>query len=161
MAAKKTELKEGNKAPVFSLMNQDKKTAKLSDFKGKWVVLYFYPKDNTSGCTLEAVDFPVASKSFENMNAIILGVSPDSVDSHCKFIDKHNLGIMLLSDPDQKALKAYGVWQKKSMYGKSFMGVVRSTFLIDPDGKIQKIWRKVKVPGHVDEVKQVLKELQK
>ena len=161
MGAKKTSLKQGAKAPEFCLINQDHHKVCLDDFKGKWVVLYFYPKDNTSGCTMEAVDFTKAKKDFDKINTVILGISPDSPESHCSFIDKHDLEIELLSDPDHKVLKQYNVWQKKSMYGKEYMGVVRTTYLIDPDGKIKHSWQKVEVPGHVDEVKKVLKSAQK
>ena len=153
-------LKAGNKAPAFTLENQDGEKVKLSDFAGKWLILYFYPKDNTSGCTTEAVDFSTALNSLKKMNAEVVGVSPDSVKSHCNFIEKHNLKVTLLADPDKKALEKYGVWQEKSMYGKKYMGVVRTTFLIDPNGKIAEIWEKVKVKDHVADVKAKLKEHQ-
>lgn len=149
----------GKKAPDFTLLNQDEKEVHLSDYKGKWVVLYFYPKDNTSGCTIEAIDFTEANPDFAGLDAVILGVSPDSCKSHRGFIEKQNLGITLLSDTGKEVLEKYGVWQEKSMYGRKYFGVVRSTFLIDPDGKIAAAWEKVKVKGHVDAVKEKLQEL--
>ena len=133
----------------------------MKDLKDKWIVLYFYPKDNTSGCTLEAKDFTCALEEFEKLNAIVIGVSPDSIESHQKFIAKQSLNLTLLSDPDHDVLEKYGVWQLKKMYGREYYGVVRSTFLIDPEGKIEHIWPKVKVKGHVDDVKNVLIEKQK
>ncbi|NIN01503.1 MAG: thioredoxin-dependent thiol peroxidase [candidate division Zixibacteria bacterium] len=149
----------GDKAPRFCLPDKDNKKVCLEDFEGKWLVMYFYPKDNTSGCTMEATYFTRALEDFKKLNALILGVSPDSIESHSKFADKHQLKITLLSDTEHKVLEAYGEWQKKSMYGKEFWGVVRSSFLIDPDGKIRSIWRKVKVVGHVEEVRSRLVEL--
>ena len=143
---------EGETAPSFTLPRDGGANVSLSDFKGKWVVLYFYPKDDTSGCTVEAIDFTAKADAFAAKNAVILGVSPDSVKSHDKFRDKHNLGIALLSDEEKSMLEAYGVWKEKSMYGKKYMGVERTTFLIDGEGKIARVWNKVKVPGHVDEV---------
>lgn len=153
--------KIGNKAPAFSLDNQDGVRMKLSDFAGSWLVLYFYPKDNTSGCTLEAVDFTAALKDFKKLNAAVVGVSPDSVKSHQNFCTKHNLGVTLLSDPDHTMLEKYGVWKEKSMYGRKYMGVERTTVLIDPESKVRRVWEKVKVEGHVDDVKKSLVELQK
>lgn len=153
-------IKTGGKAPAFTLENQDGEKVKLSDFAGKWLVLYFYPKDNTSGCTTEAIDFTKALNSLKKMNAEVVGVSPDSVKSHGNFREKHDLKVTLLADPDKKVLEKYGVWQEKSMYGKKYMGVVRTTFLIDPDGKIAEIWEKVKVKDHVADVKSKLKEHQ-
>jgi peroxiredoxin Q/BCP len=149
----------GKEAPPFCLPDKDGKQVCLKGFKGKWLVLYFYPKDNTSGCTLEAVHFTQARNVFRKMGAEIVGVSPDTMESHCSFADKHKLEITLLSDAEHKVLESYGVWQKKKMYGKEFWGVVRSTFLIDPKGKIRYLWSKVKVAGHVEEVKDKLVEL--
>jgi peroxiredoxin Q/BCP len=149
----------GASAPVFCLPNQDGNEVCLEDYRGGWVVLYFYPRDNTKGCTLEAIDFTMNKEAFEDMGAIVLGVSPDSVKSHNNFCQKHNLTITLLSDPEHVALEKYGVWQLKKMYGREFHGVVRSTFLVDPDGKVAHIWRKVKVADHVEEVKKRLGEL--
>lgn len=154
-------LKVGNKAPAFTAENQDGKKMKLADFAGKWLVLYFYPKDNTSGCTTEAIDFTGMLPKFKKKDAVIVGVSPDSVTSHTNFCAKHNLKITLLSDPDHKMLEKYGVWQEKSMYGRKYMGVVRTTVLIDPEGKVAEIWEKVKVKGHAEAVFDKLTELQK
>ena len=152
-------LKAGVKAPDFTAMDQDEKKIKLSDFKGQWVVLYFYPRDNTSGCTIEAQDFTKQLKAFEKLNAQVLGVSPDSSKSHCKFIESKKLKVRLISDGDHKVLEKYGVWQLKKNYGREYQGVVRTTVLIDPQGKIAHIWEKVKVKGHVDDVRAALKEL--
>lgn len=146
-------LKIGDKAPEFCLPDAEGRKICLKDFKGKWLVLYFYPKDNTTGCTQEAVDFSARVKEFERMDATIIGISPDSSASHVNFISKHKLRIILLSDTEHEVLGKYGVWQKKSMYGRQYYGVVRTTFVIDPSGKIKQVWAKVKVAGHVDEVK--------
>ncbi len=153
-------LEVGQEAPDFCLPNQDEEQVCLRDLRGKWVVLYFYPKDNTSGCTREAVDFTTHLDAFRERGAVILGVSPDSTRSHRNFCNKHNLKITLLSDPEHKVLEAYGVWQLKKMYGREYYGVVRTTFLIDPEGKIAWIWPRVKVKGHVEAVLQKLLELQ-
>ncbi len=150
----------GENAPDFCLPNSLKSDTCLKDLKGKWVVLYFYPKDNTPGCTMEAIYFSKAMEEFKALGTEILGVSADSVESHCGFAEKHELAITLLSDVDRKVLEAYGVWKKKSMYGKSFLGISRSTFIIDPKGKVAHVWPKVSVPGHADDVKKKLKELQ-
>jgi len=149
----------GQKAPNFCLKNQDEVEICLKDLIGKWIVLYFYPKDNTPGCTTEACDFTNYLKDFEELDAVILGVSPDSCESHRKFIEKKDLKITLLCDEEKKVLKEYGAWGKKKMYGKEYEGVIRSTFLIDPEGKIAYIWPKVRVKGHVQKVKEKLKEL--
>jgi peroxiredoxin Q/BCP len=149
----------GSEAPAFCLPNQDGEEICLGDIRGRWAVLYFYPKDNTKGCTLEALDFTLNKAEFEAMGAVVLGVSPDSVESHQGFCLKHDLTITLLSDPDHGVLEEYGVWDLKKMYGREFYGVVRSTFLIDPEGRIAHEWRKVKVGGHVDAVKEKLAEL--
>jgi peroxiredoxin Q/BCP len=153
------ELSIGSEAPNFCLPNQDGEEVCLEDHRGKWVVLYFYPKDNTKGCTLEALDFTLNKAALEAMGATVLGISPDSVESHEGFCMKHDLTITLLSDPEHEVLEKYGVWQLKKMYGREFHGVVRSTFLIDPEGKIAHEWRKVSVDGHVDAVKEKLAEL--
>lgn len=152
-------VEEGKKAPVITLNDQDGKKVSLNDFKGKNIILYFYPKNNTSGCTLEACNFRDDFPKFGNMKAVILGVSPDSVESHKKFAEKYNLPFRLLSDEKKSVLKKYGVWKEKSMYGKKYMGVERSTFVIDKTGNVRKIFRKVKVADHNDEVMEVLKEL--
>jgi peroxiredoxin Q/BCP len=149
----------GEKAPQFSLKNQDGVEISLRDLKGKWVVLYFYPKDNTPGCTVEACDFSVALPDFKELGAVILGVSPDSPKSHQGFIQKQNIAFTLLSDEDTEVAKAYDVWKLKQNYGKEYMGIERSTFLIDAEGNIAKIWRKVSVKGHSDEVKSVIESL--
>jgi len=153
-------LNVGDTVPDFCLPNQDEEEICLRDIRGKWIVLYFYPKDNTPGCTTEACDFTEALPDFEGLNAIILGVSPDSPKKHRNFIEKKGLRITLLSDEEKELCKLFGVWQLKKNYGREYMGVVRSTFIIDPDGKIAEKWEKVRVKGHVDEVKSRLKELQ-
>ncbi|MEL6458302.1 MAG: thioredoxin-dependent thiol peroxidase [Cyanobacteria bacterium J06621_15] len=149
----------GEKAPPFSAVNQDGNLVKLEDFQSNWFVLYFYPKDNTPGCTLEAKDFSEFSPQFDTSGAKILGVSPDSEKSHCKFIQKHNLSIQLLSDPEHQVCEAYGVWGLKKFMGKEYMGVVRSTFLIAPDGDIAHTWSNVRTKGHVEKVLSKLQEL--
>ena len=151
----------GKKAKDFCLPNQDEVDICLRDLKGKWVVLYFYPKDNTPGCTTEACDFTQNLPSFEELDAVVLGVSPDSPKKHRNFIEKKDLKITLLSDEDKKVLQEYGVWQLKKMCGREYMGVVRTTYLIDPDGKVAYRWDKVKVKGHVEAVKEKLEELKK
>ena len=151
-------VKEENKAPDFSGKNQDGKPIKLSSFRGKKkVVLYFYPKDMTPGCTTEACDFRDQFKEFKN--TIILGVSVDSPERHRKFIDKYNLPFELIADENKKICTKYGVWQEKKLYGKTFMGIVRSTFIIDKAGTVKKIIPKVKVKGHVEEVVEILKKI--
>ena len=154
------ELNIGDKAPEFCLPDAEKGQVCLKDHRGKWVVLYFYPKDNTKGCTMEALEFTVSEDDFNARGAVVIGVSPDSPESHTKFIEKHELSITLLSDTEKEILTGYGVWQKKKMYGREYMGVVRSTFLIDPEAKISYIWPKVKVAGHADAVMEKLVELQ-
>ena len=151
-------LKEGNKAPDFTAIDQNEKKVKLSSFKGKKkVILYFYPKDMTPGCTTEACDFKDNFKKFKD--TVILGVSIDSPERHQKFIAKHDLPFDLISDADQKVVNKYGVWQEKNLYGRKYMGIVRSTFIIDKKGVIRKIFPKVKVKTHVEEVLEVLKEI--
>ncbi len=149
----------GDSAPIFCLPDKDGNEICLENFKGKWVILYFYPKDLTSGCTIQAIDFTASLSEFNKMNTIVLGVSPDSPKSHQKFVDKHELKVLLLSDEEKTALEAYGAWGEKSMYGKTHFGVTRSTVVINPEGKIAEIWNKVKAAGHVDSVKEKLKEL--
>ena len=151
-------VKEGNKAPDFSGKNQDGKSVRLSSFKTKKnVVLYFYPKDMTPGCTTEACDFRDQFKKFKN--TIILGVSADSPERHRKFIDKYNLPFELIADENKKICMKYGVWQEKKLYGKTFMGIVRSTFIIDKAGTVKKIIPKVKVKGHIEEIVEILKKI--
>jgi peroxiredoxin Q/BCP len=151
-------LKIGDHAPEFCLQGDQGKIC-LKDLKGKWVALYFYPKDNTSGCTIEALEFTDLYKEFEAEGAKILGVSADSVGSHAKFREKKNLIHSLLSDSEKKTLEAYGVWQTKKMYGKEFKGIVRSTYLIDPKGLVAFIWPKVRPGGHAEQVLAKIKEL--
>jgi len=150
-------LKENNKAPDFILTDMEGNQISLNQFSGKKVVLYFYPKDMTSGCTQEACDFRDSHPEFNKLNAVVLGVSPDDAKSHKKFSDKYNLPFTLLSDSEKKVVEAYGVWKEKSMYGKKYMGVERTTFLIDENGIIKKIFPKVKVAGHIEEIIEALK----
>jgi peroxiredoxin Q/BCP len=146
-------------APDFCLPDQNGQSVCLHDFREKWVVLYFYPKDNTSGCTREAIGFSEYLPQFTKNNAVVIGISPDSTKSHVNFIGKHDLKITLLSDPEHEVMQTYGVWQAKKLYGRSFLGVARTTFLIDPDGKIAEIWEKVAVSGHAEAVKCTLESL--
>ena len=139
---------EGEEAPNFTLQADDGREVSLSDYRGKKVVLYFYPKDGTPGCTREAIEFREMVKDFEKEDIVILGVSKDTIQSHQKFKQKHELPFTLLSDPEGKILNLYGVWKKKSLYGRTFMGTERTTFLIDETGTVQKVYRKVKVKGH-------------
>lgn len=154
-----TTLSAGMAAPSFSLPGDGGKTRALADFSGKTLVLYFYPKDDTTGCTQEAKDFNALRDDFAKAGAAIMGVSPDSVASHGKFKTKYDLGFELASDESKAMLMAYGVWGEKSMYGRKYMGVERTTFLIDAKGKIARIWNKVKVPGHAEEVLAAAKAL--
>lgn len=151
------ELQIGDTAPDFSLPANGGETVSLSDHKGKKVVLFFYPKDDTPGCTKEAIGFTELLGDFEKAGAIVLGMSKDPVKKHDKFVAKHELGMPLLSDEEDEVTEAYGAWVEKSMYGKKYMGIERSTFLIGEDGKLLQIWRKVKVPGHVEAVLEVVK----
>ncbi|MDF0601409.1 peroxiredoxin [Psychromarinibacter sp. C21-152] len=152
-------IETGAPAPDFTLPRDGGDTITLSDLRGKKVVLYFYPKDDTSACTREALDFSEALATFEAAGARVLGVSRDTVRRHDNFRDKHGLDVPLLSDAEDEVCEDYGVWVEKKMYGRSFMGIERSTFLIDADGLVQRIWRKVKVPGHVAEVLSAVKAL--
>ena len=146
------ELAVGDKAPSFKLPNQNGNIVKLSDFSDTCLLVYFYPRDDTPGCTVQAKDFTELKNDFEKNETVILGISPDNETKHCKFIDKHRLKIDLLADCEKSMLSDYGVWQEKSMYGKTYMGVVRTTYLIDPDGNIAEAWTKVKAKGHADAV---------
>lgn len=148
----KAALDVGDKAPDFTLARDGGGRVALRDFKGSKLVLYFYPKDDTSGCTKEAIAFSRMAKAFDKAGASVVGISKDSVEAHDKFVAKHGLKVALGSDPEGAACAAYGVWTKKRMYGRTFMGIERSTFLIDAQGRIARIWRKVKVPGHAEEV---------
>ena len=152
-------LKEGSKAPAFKLPTDGGGEVSLADYKGKTLVLYFYPKDDTSSCTKEAIDFSAKAAALKKAGVEVLGVSKDSVKSHDRFKEKHDLKIALGSDETGKTVEAYGVWVEKSMYGKTYMGVERATFLIDGAGVIRKIWNKVRVPGHVEEVLAAAKAL--
>ena len=149
-------IKEGNKAPAFKLESSDGETVSLKDFAGKNLVLYFYPRDNTPGCTTEALDFQAASRKLANRNAIVVGVSKDTIASHCKFIEKQGLKFALLSDPEGKVIDKYGAWGEKNMYGKKMMGIIRTTVIIDAAGKVRKIFPKVRVKAHVDAVLEAL-----
>jgi peroxiredoxin Q/BCP len=153
------ELAEGDAAPDFELPTDGGGMAHLDAFKGKPVVIYFYPKDDTSGCTAEAIAFNGLRAKFAAAGATVIGVSPDSAASHDKFKQKHDLKIALAADPERFAIEAYGVWKEKSMYGRKYFGVERTTFVIGRDGRIAKVWRKVKVPGHAEEVLAVTKAL--
>ncbi|EEO26592.1 thioredoxin-dependent thiol peroxidase [Helicobacter winghamensis] len=153
------ELKINEEAPLFSLPNQDNAEISLRDFRGSFVVLYFYPKDKTPGCTTEACDFRDSIQSFNKLNAVVLGVSPDSVKSHQSFIEKERLNFTLLSDNQKVVLKSYGAWGLKKLYGKEYEGVIRSTFIINPEGKIAFFWKNVKINGHIEAIKEKLKEL--
>ena len=147
-----TGLQKGDVAPDFNLPRDSGKTQTLSELRGHPVVLYFYPKDDTSGCTLEAHDFTELRPEFDKIGVIIIGMSPDKPEKHDKFKTKHDLQLILVSDEEKTTLQKYGVWVEKSMYGRKYMGVERTTFLIDKNGKIAEIWRKVKVPGHAKAV---------
>ena len=149
----------GQKAPDFDLATESGDRVKLSKLKGAPVVVYFYPKDDTSGCTKEAQAFTALAPAFADAGARVVGISPDSVESHAKFRAKYDLGVTLAADPDRKAIEGYGAWVEKSMYGRKYMGVERSTFLIDAKGKVARVWRKVKVPGHAEEVLEAVKAL--
>jgi len=147
-----TLLEAGDKAPNFSLATDGDGQVSLKDFSGKPLVLYFYPKDDTTGCTREAMDFSAAAGKFKKLGVSVLGVSKDTVLAHNKFKAKHKLSVTLGSDPEGRVIGTYGVWVEKSLYGRTYMGIERSTFLIDGKGKISRIWRKVKVAGHAEEV---------
>jgi peroxiredoxin Q/BCP len=151
-------VEKGDTAPGFSLPADDGSVVSLEQFRGKKVVLYFYPKDNTSGCTTQACDLRDTLPRIDERGAVVLGVSPDSLVSHEKFRDKFQLNFPLLSDPDHQVAEAYGVWKEKSMYGRKYWGIERSTFIIDEDGKVVEAWRKVKPKGHADRVADLLEE---
>ncbi|WFU03560.1 peroxiredoxin [Rhizobium sp. CB3171] len=153
------ELGIGDRAPDFDLPRDGGGRVSLADFSGKPLVLFFYPKDDTTACTTESIAFTALAADFERAGAAVLGMSPDSVRSHDKFVKKHALSVPLASDEEKTAAEAYGVWREKSMYGRTYMGVVRSTFLIGADGRIVKIWSKVKVAGHAEEVLAAVQEL--
>ncbi len=152
-------VEQGKKAPDFTLPGDGGEKIKLSALKGKAVVVYFYPKDDTPGCTKEAIAFTELLPEFQKAGATIIGISPDTAEKHDKFIAKHDLGVRLAADENTKVAEKYGVWVEKSMYGKKYMGVERSTFLVDEKGKVARIWRKVKVPGHAEAVLEAVREL--
>jgi peroxiredoxin Q/BCP len=145
-------IQQGDTAPDFTLPSDDGSQVTLTDFRGKRVVLYFYPKDNTSGCTTQACDLRDAWPTIDARGAVVLGVSPDPISSHVKFRDKHGLNFPLLADEDHQVAEAYGVWKEKSMYGKKYWGIERSTFLIDENGVVVEVWRKVRAKGHAERV---------
>jgi peroxiredoxin Q/BCP len=154
-------LNEGDTAPLFDLPADGGEQVRLMDFRGRWVVLYFYPKDDTEGCTLEARQFSERAAAFKRAHATVIGISPDSPKSHDKFKCKHELDVRLVSDEEKTAAMAYGVWVEKSMYGRTFMGVERATFLISPEGRIARIWRKAAAKGHAEVVLEELKAVRK
>jgi peroxiredoxin Q/BCP len=158
MSASKIEV--GDKAPAFKLQDQDEAMVSLSDLKGEWVVLYFYPQDDTPGCTTEACEFTDGVADFKGLNAVVLGCSPDSPEKHRKFIARHNLGVRLLSDPEHNAMEAYGAWGEKNLYGRVTVGVIRSTVIIDPEGRVAHHWKRVKAKGHATKVRERLEKLQ-
>lgn len=153
-----SQVQVGQAVPDFTLPASSGKDVSLSDFRGKKVVLYFYPKDMTPGCTTESCDFRDYNGQFEQLNTVVIGISPDDLKSHAKFIEKHGLPFLLLSDTEHKVCELFGVWKEKNLYGKKHMGVERSTFLIDEEGKLLREWRKVKVNGHVEEVLEAVRE---
>lgn len=157
--AKAATIAEGAKAPAFDLATDGNGRASLAALKGKTVVLYFYPKDDTAGCTKQAVEFTAAAKAFKKAGATVIGVSKDTPAKHDRFKEKHDIGVTLGSDEDGKTIAAYGSWVEKTLYGRKYMGIDRSTLLIDGKGVIRRIWRKVKVPGHVEEVLAAVKAL--
>ncbi len=152
-------LQEGQPAPDFKLPADDGKTVHLAKLKGSPVVIYFYPKDDTPGCTIEAIDFTRLAPEFAKAGATVIGISPDSVADHCAFRDKHKLGVTLAADEDKAVANAYGVWVEKKNYGKTYMGIERTTLLVDAKGRIAKVWRKVKVEGHAQKVLEAVKAL--
>ena len=153
------ELNIGDIAPAFTLPRDDGGQVSLTDYAGQSVVLYFYPRDDTPGCTKEAIGFTEMSAEFAAANTVVIGASKDSVQKHDKFREKHSLGVVLVSDEESDLCETYGVWVEKNMYGRTYMGIERATFLIGPDGKIAQIWRKVKVPGHVEAVLEAVRAL--
>ena len=152
-------LNEGDRVPDVAMVGMDGKPISPADFSGQKLVLYFYPKDDTSGCTREAQDFTALADEFEKVGTWVLGVSKDSPDKHRKFADKYDLKVKLASDPDGSVCEAFGTWVEKSMYGRKYMGIERASFLIDRDGVVKRAWRKVKVPGHAQEVLEAAREL--
>jgi len=156
---KMAKLDVGAPAPDFELPDQDGETVRLSDLGGRWVVVYFYPKDDTPGCTTEACEFTEGIEAFRGLDAEVFGCSPDPPETHRKFIAKHGLGVRLLSDPGHEVMEAYGAWGEKTMYGRTTVGVIRSTVLVDPDGKVAHHWARVRAAGHAGKVREQLEEL--
>ena len=154
------QIEDGKKAPAFKLEDQDGTTVSLKDFKGKWVVLYFYPKDDTPGCTTEACEFTDGIQDFKDLDAVVLGCSPDSPDKHRAFIAKYDLKVRLLSDPRHGVMEKYGAWGEKNMYGKITVGVIRSTVIIDSGGRIAHRWKRASAKGHAEKVRERLEKLQ-
>lgn len=152
-------LEIGSNAPAFALPDQDGNEVSLVDLEGQWVVLYFYPRDDTPGCTTEACEFTDGLDGFRGLDAVVLGCSPDSPEKHRKFIAKYDLGVRLLSDPEHEVMETYGAWGEKKMYGRTSMGVIRSTVLIDAEGKVAHHWAKVRAAGHAASVREKLEEL--
>jgi len=150
----------GKTAPDFTAVDQNEQPFSLQDLRGSWLVLYFYPKDNTSGCTTEACEFSEGLETFRNLNAEVIGCSPDTPERHRNFIEKHNLKLRLLSDPERKVMSTYGAWGEKKSYGKTVVGVIRSTFIIDPEGRIAHRWKSVRAKGHAAKVREKLEKLQ-
>ncbi|WP_135256611.1 thioredoxin-dependent thiol peroxidase [Thermus caldilimi] len=152
-------MEPGTAAPDFALPDQEGRIHRLSDYRGKWVVLYFYPKDDTPGCTKEACGFRDRMGDLQELGAVVLGVSADDISSHKRFAEKYGLNFPLLADPERGVILAYGAWGKKNLYGKEYEGVLRQTFLIDPEGRIAQVWRKVSPEGHAEEVAEALRAL--
>ena len=157
MAESKIEV--GRKAPAFTLANQDDEKVKLSDYAGKWLVVYFYPKDDTPGCTVEACEFTAGLKGFDRLGAAVVGVSPDSPESHRAFRAKHKLKLDLLADPSHRMMEKYGAWGEKTLYGRKSVGVIRSTVLIDPTGRVAHHWKRARAKGHAEKVRERLESL--
>ncbi len=155
-----TAIEVGRQAPKFALPDQDGNVVDLADLRGRWVVLYFYPKDDTPGCTTEACEFTDGVEAFAGLDAVVLGCSPDSPERHRRFIAKHDLGVRLLSDPEHDTMERYGAWGEKTMYGRTSVGVIRSTVLIAPDGTVAHHWPRVKAAGHAAKVRETLAGLQ-
>ncbi len=158
---KQAQLEIGQPAPAFELQDQDGVEVSLTSLHGAWVVLYFYPKDDTPGCTTEACEFTEGIEAFRSLDAVVLGCSPDSPESHRKFIAKHELAVRLLSDPDHEVMEAYGAWGEKNMYGKISVGVIRSTVIIDPEGRVAHHWKRASAKGHAAKVRERLEALRR
>jgi peroxiredoxin Q/BCP len=149
----------GKTSPAFTLLDATESKVRLADFRGRWVVLYFYPKDDTPGCTIQACDFTEGIGAFRDLDAVVIGCSPDDAASHSAFIEKHDLAVTLVSDPSHRVMEKYGAYGEKVLYGRKFMGVIRSTVLIDPTGKVAHHWRRARAKGHAEKVREKLEEL--